>query len=677
MKKMRCFVFAVLFLFVLASLCACGTEETSAPTSGDCGFVDTTGTIGGTCGLGTPPQGCIIPIDPNGLNGKDPIDVGDVEVVVGQTFEWNDQSATEETQEAWRTGGGKSPDGLWKYQIYVPQKSFYLDVVFSEHGYAWHATPGSTGLGYARARDYGFNFHPAEMADIVKTFYVPADGTISVDTTIARVNEWVQGNGTPTSFAIYLDDKLVYPSDGSRYQEITSTTPLDISVELEVQKNQALHIHIGCVNDDQSSDAVNMINSVFYLSLASESGGDSNSVSSEKLPYGAVSLSDVGDFSVSVGQEYQWEVLEDLNENNGVSPDGLWQVMRYVFPYGRYLRSFSTAESGLEGNVYKGSYFSPAITSDLAKVFSCPSGGTVRLEVTLSEGYTSSSEGGNGYSFSVYSDGKLIYPADGSVYYHYHQQSDFHREITLDVKKNQRIYLQVGSLGNNRDAAVKVQARVVYEAVNDEVALYENRLICSHEEMTPYSLTYEPSCTESGCETSKCKKCPYTLARSGPAAAHSYSLEHSLVIKEGSLSVRSWVKSPCTRCFSVREQEGYAVGKDGATGISVSLKTPFAYGTEMKVTPLTASSEDYGRLVSRLAENEVPLFAYEILFYMGKTELSLSGDMIVTIPRKRLPSEVKVLVLTANGEVSDGVVSVTEDSVSFTMPRCGGSFVLY
>ena len=190
----------------------------------------------------------------------------DIEVTVGQKFEWNDQSGDAESMKAWLRSKGTSPDGLWKYQVYVLAKDIYLNTVISSNFFAWNATPGNTGLGYARARNHGKNFHPGEAADIVKVFTFPSGGTVTVDSTVARQNEWVTGTGTPSSFAVYLDDKLVYPTSGE-YETLTSTTPRDISFDIDVAKNQRLYIHIGCVDGDQGSDAVDMSNTITYKAV--------------------------------------------------------------------------------------------------------------------------------------------------------------------------------------------------------------------------------------------------------------------------------------------------------------------------------------------------------------------------------------------------------------------------
>ncbi|MBQ4323543.1 MAG: hypothetical protein IJC19_06360, partial [Clostridia bacterium] len=80
----------------------------------------------------------------------------DIDVTVGQKFEWNDQSGDQDAMRAWLRGKGVSPDGLWKYQVYVLAKDMYLDTVLAgSNYYAWNANPGDKGLGYARARNGG------------------------------------------------------------------------------------------------------------------------------------------------------------------------------------------------------------------------------------------------------------------------------------------------------------------------------------------------------------------------------------------------------------------------------------------------------------------------------------------------------------------------------------------
>jgi len=190
----------------------------------------------------------------------------DIEVTVGQKFEWNYQGADSASQKAWRLSGGVSPDKLWKYMFYSLDKNVYGPVVLSSDGYAWAKSPGNTGIGYARARDFGQNFHPGEKADIVKVFTCPSGGTVTLDTSIARVTAWVAGKNTASSLSIFLEDQLIYP-EGGGYLSVVSDVAQDVSVDIDVKKGERIFIHIGCIDGDQTGDAVIMSNTVTYKSV--------------------------------------------------------------------------------------------------------------------------------------------------------------------------------------------------------------------------------------------------------------------------------------------------------------------------------------------------------------------------------------------------------------------------
>ena len=104
---------------------------------------------------------------------------------------------------------------FYLYLVYVHAKKTYLPTVLSnEGGYAWAAIPGDTRIGYARVRSYGADFHPAEAGDIVKSFTFPSGGTVTVESVAARAQDWTPEQGSPSSFAGYLEDQLVYPTTG-------------------------------------------------------------------------------------------------------------------------------------------------------------------------------------------------------------------------------------------------------------------------------------------------------------------------------------------------------------------------------------------------------------------------------------------------------------------------------
>ncbi len=195
----------------------------------------------------------------------------EIEVTVGQVFEWNDQSGELTTQRAWTRSNGVSPDGLWKYQFYAIEKGIYQDMVLASGGFfAWNNNPGSddNGLGYARVRNYGANFHPGSKADAVKVFTCPSGGTIQISSTVARQSDLTAGGkATGSSFAIYVENRLVYPEQGNgEYLTLVSKNPQTIDVTVEVAKNERVRIHIGAIGD-QGSDGVDMSNTITYKSV--------------------------------------------------------------------------------------------------------------------------------------------------------------------------------------------------------------------------------------------------------------------------------------------------------------------------------------------------------------------------------------------------------------------------
>lgn len=197
-----------------------------------------------------------------------------VEVTVGQVFEWNDQSTDANTQRAWRTGKGTSPDGLWKYQFYSLNKKVYQDLVFANGSqYAWTANPGNddSGIGYARVRQFGKNFHPAYAADVVKVFTAPSGGSIFVSSILSRDNDVQSGTtATGSSFAIYVEDRLVYPEEGNgEFLTLVSSTPQTVEVTFDVKAGERVRFHIGAIGD-QGGDSTNMSNTITYKSINDE-----------------------------------------------------------------------------------------------------------------------------------------------------------------------------------------------------------------------------------------------------------------------------------------------------------------------------------------------------------------------------------------------------------------------
>lgn len=201
----------------------------------------------------------------------------EIKVSVGSSFEWNDNSGDAKTQMAWHKSGGKSADGLWKYQYYSLAKQVYKDMVACGKFFAWSskATADDFGIGYARVMEYGTYFHPGYAADAVKVFTCPSGGSIQISTEVARKTDLKSGtSATGTSFAIYVEDKLVYPEEGGgEYLTLVSTEPQLIDVTVDVAKGERVRIHIGAIGE-QSADGVLMKNTITYKSINDEVAGD-------------------------------------------------------------------------------------------------------------------------------------------------------------------------------------------------------------------------------------------------------------------------------------------------------------------------------------------------------------------------------------------------------------------
>lgn len=233
-----------------------------------------------------------------------------IDVTVGQSFEWGDQSADLNTRRNWGNSKGVSPDGLWRYQFYALSKKVYSDMVYcsSAGGFAWSANAGSDdmGLGYARVRNYGVNFHPATGADTVKVFTCPSGGTIQISTTVARASAVpTDGSSNGTSFAIYLEDRLIYPeAGGGEFRALTETAPQNIDVTVDVKAGERVRIHIGAMGN-QGSDSVNMTNVITYKAVNSDTA---EIVESSGPLHGT--LTDPATYTIP-----------DVQDNDGNSPD--------------------------------------------------------------------------------------------------------------------------------------------------------------------------------------------------------------------------------------------------------------------------------------------------------------------------------------------------------------------
>lgn len=236
----------------------------------------------------------------------------DLVVTVGSKFEYNEQTVQDDMLR-WRRGE-LDKDGLWSYRYRIVAKDTYGIMSYAAAGfdggyYSFNgqAATGNGSLDYVLVRYYGRNFHPGTGGDVCKVFTCPASGKVKISTTIARASEVnpedPSANGT--SFAIYLrtsptEKTLIYPTGGAEYETLTSTVPLTPEVEIDVAKNNQIVFQIGSCGN-RGSDAVDMSNSVEYLSLSSTADGedcDATTTTTTKTP--TSTITDNGSHSITV-----------------------------------------------------------------------------------------------------------------------------------------------------------------------------------------------------------------------------------------------------------------------------------------------------------------------------------------------------------------------------------------
>lgn len=470
---------SVLVLLLLFS--ACGEVESTVSDGHDHGDYttgrgDDSPTIGYFCGFQGGTKTNISASDTD--RSEDLIDVPFGDVFYGEVFEW----MIPEQGNEWRTCKGVSPDGLWKYLFYVPHKRMYLPAQYvpSSDCYAFSSSMFSPGGSYgASVREYGMRFFPSEALDVVKSFLVPADGTVTVECEISRVHEWVQGGGgAPTAFSVYLGTQQVYPADGTSFLPVTSVEQQKISFPLEVKEGQTLYFRVGGINGVVKDSAVYMYNRVTY-----------------------VSVDGVG---------------EDI-------PDGK----------------------------------------------------------------------------------------------------------------------------------------------------------CAHKNLSEPTFSPAPTCLNSGYSCISCLDCSYVRRYRVAALGHDFSEALAYVVEKGSLHKMEKIMIPCSRCDEEKAGTGYYRAQDEKTGIALLLNTSVGLNTELSVAAVPSSHEVYLRLASAYCKDSAPLAAYDVRFVLGEISTKLNGTMKVSVPRGSFPDSLNVCYESLTGEVATVAAEVSSDTVTFSMPRCGGVFLLY
>ncbi len=136
-----------------------------------------------------------------------------------------------------------------------------------------------SGYGYVYASDWtnhmynyvtnlGVKIHPAEKRDTVKTFTAPYSGRVGMQIKVAREQQYdaaTFGSNNPTSLRVFLNDKQIYPTDGS-YITLTSATQQTFTVNADVVAGDKIRCVVGSIGET-GRDAVLMYNTVTYLAV--------------------------------------------------------------------------------------------------------------------------------------------------------------------------------------------------------------------------------------------------------------------------------------------------------------------------------------------------------------------------------------------------------------------------
>lgn len=388
----------------------------------------------------------------------------------------------------------------------------------------------------------------------------------------------------------------------------------------------------------------------------------------EDMPEGAVRLPAVKEVEVKPWQIFEWNYYDDdaWQKGKGVSPDGLWEFKLYSLTEDKYVNARMSDGSYLKNCMSKNYFdgFRPPIDYDLVKVFTCPSGGTIRLETLIGNDLNNGNVVQNGSSLAIYLDGEQVYPTDGSKYEIFPNVRTLYREITLNVKKNQKIYIHLGSLANTHENDVSLKNRVVYKSVNDSVATWYLPRKCEHKNMLPAEYTGGPGCLRyhSGCLVSRCADCihcefeiPDTLFN------HKLLPTDSKVIKQPTLSSPGRLSGSCPGCGWNVEMDVFPGALDQETGIYVEIMQGRLLDSfSMELIAVKEDSEVWNQFVVPYLDEGEKALVYRISFLQNGEHYQYPYSLRVSVPRGELPYDCKVLRVSDEGVSAAKVIQFTD-----------------
>lgn len=162
---------------------------------------------------------------------------------------------------------GKNPiaDGLWQFEYLEKADNQFKLMIYSASGY-YKADNTATDWEYPRARENGGDLHPGPNAQAARTFVAPADGTVNLDVVFVKKYDI-----NTTTYAVYLNDKIIYPtasdvgnSDGVTETDVANGYTASTAIaktytvalkDIEIKKGDCIRCVVGIRDSSHASSA--------------------------------------------------------------------------------------------------------------------------------------------------------------------------------------------------------------------------------------------------------------------------------------------------------------------------------------------------------------------------------------------------------------------------------------
>ncbi len=299
----------------------------------------------------------------------------------------------------------------------------------------------------------GTKMHPGLDVDTVKTFSAPYSGTIRIDTSIARFNQYVAGgNQTPTSLRILVNNTQVYPLY-SNVLSLTSTDAKDFSISVPVQAGDKIRFVIGGM-DQIDADAVQNYNTITYISLEAPAlrAGDAYTFSASQSTWGTPI------------EHWSWEWH---NQTSNTFHDMTYQ---YISSYGKYMYAADWSTYPYCYADLLGVKVHPAKNADTVKTFTAPYSGRVEITTMIARAvsYNASSAGSKTpTSLQIFKNNEQIWPTNGNVV-SLTSTDQITYKVSANIQVGDKIRFVIGSMGQQDEDAVMMYNTVTYRTVGPQ-----------------------------------------------------------------------------------------------------------------------------------------------------------------------------------------------------------------